>query len=101
MTKENKEIIRHYARLCMEDKNLSEMRILDKFLMEKRAEIQGFEKALNIIRGLRFLPSWMDDETLEIKVYRGSSIKPMFKTYFSFKEENYGIRSAICVKRGI
>ena len=83
MKRVNKELIKYYSHLLMEEKNLSEIGILDKFLMQKRAEIQGFEKTLNIIKGQRFLGTWVGDNTLEIRVYDRPSTKPVYKTLFN------------------
>ena len=68
--------------LLMEEKNLREMG-LETFLFEKLGEIQGFEKTLNIIKGQRFLGTWVDDNTLEIRVYDRPSTKPVYKTLFN------------------
>lgn len=90
MKRENKELIKCYGRLLMEEKNLSEMGILDKFLMKKRAEIRGFEKALIIIKRQRFLGTWVDDNTLKIRVYNGPSTKPVYTTFFNCSNYRIG-----------
>lgn len=90
MKRVNKELIKYYSHLLMEEKNLSEMGILDKFLMIKRAEIHGFEKTLNIIKGQRFLGTWVGDNTLEIRVYNRPSTKPVYKTLFNLSNHLFG-----------
>ena len=82
MKRVNKELIKYYSHLLMEENNLREMG-LETLRFKKLGEIQGFEKTLNIIKGQRFLGTWVGDNTLEIRVYDRPSTKPVYKTLFN------------------